>query len=299
MDALSELRDRGCLLKVQDELGGAIEQIPGTDIWIDNIGEFRPGEGYKVRVSCDETLCITPPPGSSLKSALTEVPRPEHFHTAWEGNGHDHMNIYLFDVSLDGAMLQAGDEIGVFDGPLCVGAAVITDAAAEYISIAASADDPTTERIDGFVEGNTPSFRIWRSSAQEEIRSGTAEYLHGCRNVFEKMGTAMVNLRAESQSTWIEDVMIIQYAKVYPNPFSDEIILEFSLVRSSNITIQIRNVLGTVVVNRKIEDLESGVNQWTWDGKNGTGSEVSPGLYFMHMYFGDNMHPMAIRVLKQ
>ena len=53
----------------------------------------------------------------------------------------------LEDISLDGERLQQGDEIGVFDGPLCVGAAVVTDAFAEYISIAASADDPTTDRL--------------------------------------------------------------------------------------------------------------------------------------------------------
>jgi hypothetical protein len=223
----------------------------------------------------------------------------KHFITAWEGNGHDHMNIYLFDVSLDGAVLQPGDEIGVFDGSQCVGATMVTDAAAEYISIAVSADDPTTGSIDGFVEGNTLSYRIWDVSAQTEVGPATAEYLHGYRNIFETMGTAMVNLKAESQSTWLDDAMVIHYAKAYPNPFSDEIILEFSLAKSADITIQIRNVLGTVVVNRTIDELRAGVNQWIWDGKTGTGSEVSPGLYFLHMHCGDNMNSEVIRVVRQ
>jgi hypothetical protein len=113
------------------------------------------------------------------------------------------------------------------------------------------------------------------------------------------MGTAMVNLKAESLNTWMDDAMVIQFAKAYPNPFSDEIILEFCLARAADITIQIRNVLGSLVANQTLDAMEAGVNQWIWDGKTGTGSEVSQGLYFLHMHCGDSMNNHVIRIVRQ
>ncbi|MDO9613336.1 MAG: hypothetical protein Q7J86_02290, partial [Bacteroidota bacterium] len=44
-----------------------------------------------------------------------------YFQLAYVGNGVDHMNINLVNIVSGG--LQAGDEIGIFDGKLCVGSA--------------------------------------------------------------------------------------------------------------------------------------------------------------------------------
>ena len=298
--ALDDLISRGNLVKVQDELGAAIEPHPVIpDTWIDNIGDFEPGEGYKVRVSADETLTILPPEGSLLKSVRSDATQPVHHKTVWEGNGYDHMNIYLFDIELDGETLGLGDELGVFDGPLCVGAAAVTDASAEYISIVASVDDPTTDKIDGFIPGHTLSFRIWKATDEIEVQPAEVDYYKGYRNVFEPMGTTMANLRATSLNRPFDDPSGVEYTRVYPNPFRDDIKLEFSLARASNVTIQITNALGSVVANCKLDGLEAGQNQWVWDGQTGEGNEVPPGIYILHMRSEDHIITESIRVVRE
>ena len=131
--------------------------------WIDNIGNFEPGEGYKVRVSGNDVLTITPSGTGGLKSTFPVMNRPKHFVPVWEGNGYDHMNIYLTEITEGTSSLQPGDEIAVYDGELCVGVAVSQNQNQNLYSIAVSADDPTTDIRDGFTSGNEISFRIWRA----------------------------------------------------------------------------------------------------------------------------------------
>ena len=50
-----------------------------------------------------------------------------HFQPAFEGNGQDHMNIYIVESMIEGADMQAGDEIAVFDGDVCAGVFVLTE----------------------------------------------------------------------------------------------------------------------------------------------------------------------------
>ncbi|HOY51874.1 MAG TPA: hypothetical protein PLX49_08915, partial [Prolixibacteraceae bacterium] len=42
-----------------------------------------------------------------------------HFIPAFEGNGQDHMNIYVIGADISGIPLEAGDEIAAFDGEIC------------------------------------------------------------------------------------------------------------------------------------------------------------------------------------
>jgi hypothetical protein len=55
---IQQLIDRGTLMKVQDETGNAIEDMGVFGGWVNNIGNFKPGEGYKIKVSANDTLTI-------------------------------------------------------------------------------------------------------------------------------------------------------------------------------------------------------------------------------------------------
>lgn len=53
---VQQLIDRGTLIKVQDEQGNSIEDFGGSAGWVNSIGDFVPGKGYKVKVSANEIL---------------------------------------------------------------------------------------------------------------------------------------------------------------------------------------------------------------------------------------------------
>jgi hypothetical protein len=120
LDVVQELIARGTLIKVQDEAGNSIEKLSGN--WINHIGSLTAGEGYKIKVNSSDTLWIS---DNYPKSATLQIKRvtATHFIPEYKGNGTDHMNIYLLNTDESG--MQYGDEIGIFDGNICVGSAKI------------------------------------------------------------------------------------------------------------------------------------------------------------------------------
>ena len=55
---VQQLIDRGTLVKVQDELGNSIEDFGVFGGWQNNIGNFKPGKGYKIKITTNDTLTI-------------------------------------------------------------------------------------------------------------------------------------------------------------------------------------------------------------------------------------------------
>jgi uncharacterized protein (TIGR02145 family) len=144
----------GSLLKVQDEQGNAIEQLQGPIGWIDNIVNLMPGKGYKVKTSFDTKVTISSSGKGESPISRSAIVQPTHFKPCYKGNGLDHMNIYVKSPTVGSVGLKPGDEIGVFDGDLCVGASVFDDLNRKYLPVIVSLDDPTTQDKDGFTEGN-------------------------------------------------------------------------------------------------------------------------------------------------
>jgi len=117
----------------------------------------------------------------------------QHFVPVWTGNGYNHMNIYLTEATIDGVSVQIGDEIGVFDGTVCVGVGVITVNTADYLEIRVSQDDPVTGPVDGFTPANPINFKIWDKSETFEYQSvdiqvttvsGSVSFSGGTTSVF-------------------------------------------------------------------------------------------------------------------
>lgn len=68
--------------------------------------------------------------------------------------------------------------------------------------------------------------------------------------------------------------------KNYPNPFATETKIYFKVPRNENISLEIYNLLGQRVktlINKKII---SGEKKVSWNGTDGSGRRVAPGIYF-------------------
>ncbi len=293
MTVLDELITAGSLMKVQSETGAAIEPLPLNMGWIDDIHNFMPGEGYKVRVASDDILTIDPlGSGGGLKSA-PGVTMPRHFRPIWSGNGYDHMNIYLTEITEGASMLQAGDEIAVFDGDLCVGTTVIQhqNQNQNLFAVAVSADDPTTETRDGFTAGNEISFRIWRADANSEVIVNTVQFYPGYSNSFEPLGTTVAGVTLPAAGT---TELVTALGDNYPNPFTQETTIPFTLAEESHVDLAIYDILGKRVATLVNSRLLPGSHTISWDGSNHNQEKVKPGIYFCR--FSTNGAVMVKRI---
>jgi hypothetical protein len=254
--------------------------------WIDDIHNFMPGEGYKVRVASDDVLTIDPSgTGGGLKSA-EGMQLPQHFRPSWSGNGYDHMNIYLTEMTEGASALQAGDEIAVYDGEICVGSAVIQNWNQNLFAIAVSADDPITAETDGFVKGHTMSFRIWRSGVNSETTVNTVLFFPGYSNTFEPLGTTVAGV--DIPIAGIPE-LVTSLGDNYPNPFTLETTIPFTLAGESHVDLAIYDILGKRVATLVSSRLLPGSYTKTWDGSNHNQEKVKPGIYFCRLSTGSEV----------
>ena len=76
---------------------------------------------------------------------------------------------------------------------------------------------------------------------------------------------------------WIPEKLTV--ISNYPNPFNPKTKIEIFIENDSHITLDIFTINGHKVRTLFDGNLLSGVNNFTWDGKNGSGEKVSSGTY--------------------
>ena len=269
---IQPLIDAGKITKVMDESGKTIENFGIFGGWKNNIGNFVPGKGYKIKVpySCILTYQTNP---TKAAAYVPEILASTHFTKVFDGNGTDHMNVSLVDLQTSG--LQVGDEIGIFDGSYCVGSATIDmeQIKSGSISIPASANEGTGTSVNGFSIGNPIGLQLYRGNQSYKLE---AETLAGTLS-FEKNGSVLVKVSAN-------DLPVIQVDNsenlfaVYPNPFTSEITIEVWNTDKTEVDIAIYNLLG-----QRIKNLFNATNEGQlllkWDGTNNSGNKVVPGIY--------------------
>ena len=286
LEVVQELIDRNTLIKVQDESGSSIEDLGIYGNWTNNIGNFLAGKGYKVKVSADDTLWIysSYPKSNTIKPELF---RTTHFQPVFEGNGIDHMNIYLFDLPLND--LMSGDELAVFDGVKCVGSVKLMPhhLRSNFVSIVVSAKD--NQGMNGFTQGNSITLKLWNSQQNREIVL-EPEILKGT-STFAKNETTFASLE-KYVITGLEEISGSNDTEIncYPNPFSDELTIEIILGTDSEVFGEVLNQLGQQVNMLKTgKKMNKGNHHLKWNGKNSANQSVSAGIYYIKMIVGDEI----------
>ncbi len=275
MKIFQPLIDAGKLKKVMDEAGFALENYGIFGGWTNNIGNLLPNKGYKVNVLSNATLTI-PANGSKQAVIHTELLASEHFLKVFSGNGTDHMNINLVDLSKGG--FKIGDEIGIFDGNLCVGAAQIgpDQLMIDQISIPASCNDGLETEFNGFVSGNRLIIRLFRNNQEYLL---TPELLFNSKSIFIKDESMFARINTELATSLINLASNFS-VNCYPNPFSNQLTIEMDIPIHQNLDVKIYDVSGRLICNLYHGD---GINKkiMIWDGKNDRGIKMASGNYYL------------------
>lgn len=277
--ALDNLVTTNNLIKVQDERGYAIENVNPIG-WINNIGNFKPGEGYKVKVLNDATLLLNTPLQKSLP-ANNSVPAqtPVHFKTIWTGNGFDQMNIYVLHS------LMPGSEIAIYDGSDCVAAGVVTSGN-QLLSLVASQDDPETLEKDGFNPGDKLKVILWDASTGKSGMIENYSCLNSTKPVFEAMGTIVISLISKPTGV-VTPELITSLGDNYPNPFKHETTIKYTLGKEEKVSMEVYNLLGERVKVLVNETMNQGGHTVTWNCEDENGLTVPQGIYFYTMKADD------------
>lgn len=82
----------------------------------------------------------------------------------------------------------------------------------------------------------------------------------------------------------------------YPNPFNPETLIRFTLDRTTDIDLEIFNILGQKVVTLASGSFTAGSHQLVWNGRDGDNREVASGIYLARMKSDKNSsnHKMVL-----
>jgi hypothetical protein len=283
---LQQLIDKKSLVKIQDEKGNSIEDWGIYGGWINNIGTFNPGKGFKIKLNTKDTLLIFDSYSKS-SSILPERVATNHFNPTFTGNGLDHMNINL--VGLPVNVLRVGDELAIFDGTTCVGAISLMPhhLQSQTASIAVSAKD--NQGMPGFTEGNPITLKLWNSKQNSEYVL-ESEIVKGSA-VFAKHETTYASLEKYT-TTGLGEISEFDITEIncYPNPFSDEVNIEIKLANDSEVQIELLNQLGQRVKNITPKNqFTRGMHRLTWNGRNSSNEKIAPGIYYLKIRIDDGI----------
>lgn len=87
-------------------------------------------------------------------------------------------------------------------------------------------------------------------------------------------------------------------AQNYPNPFNPSTQISFSLPRTSDVRLDIYNILGQRVTRLVNEKLSAGDYVADWNGYDRAGRTVASGIYFYRLKAGDFVETRRMVLLK-
>jgi uncharacterized protein (TIGR02145 family) len=200
--------------------------------------------------------------GYSVRCLQNTFPMSNHFFPLWQpGNGMDHMNFSVKLAVVEGSDLQPGDEIGIFDGEVCVGVGILTSVLSgnNNLEIKASLDDPATEVKDGYISGNPIHYRIWSSATNREFKCIHANYIQG-PSVFTKNSSTTIEFNGS--------------VEIPSAPIIEEIIQPTDLIQTGSVKLSGLPEIGIWSLKRSPDNaIITGI------GQNITISQLPVGIY--------------------
>lgn len=263
---------------------------------VDQIGVLEPGRGYFLGFATDSSTQTynfagwsaepiwqnnaLPPnpnaPGSQIASSA---------HFQFKPYTHWFYPVMIDTVDLQETPMALGDEIGVFDGEICVGSAQY--AGAFPMILACWEDDiATPDELDGYTDNNDMTFIWYDVSSNTEAEfippPGTlaAEEDDQIAPTHSGFGAGFYAMRsfAYGVGTTIQLPQEYKLCQNFPNPFNSATVIPLELPQRSQITLDLFNVRG-----QKVATLYEGVQNAGWPKIRYDASRLASGMYFYRL----------------
>ena len=285
---LQTLISDGKLVKVINDAGQSIVHLPfppPNGQWSYGFTTFLPDEGYYVKVS--ETASLTfdcEVADGSITTEDVQITNAVYFIPAYQNNPFMPMTIAL-SLETD---FEPGDEIGIFDGETCVGSTIIGKE--NIVVIPVSMDNSETEAIDGFMEGNVISAKMWNHlfNTVEEIE---LQYMEGAE-YFQALETYAG--KANRLFTGLPDGLNMGevYVEINPNPVKGKAQIKYTLPSDGHVNIALYHIDGCQIRNLLDSKQQAGEGSLELHS-----DELQPGYYMVYFTFDGTIRETIVKKL--
>ncbi len=236
--------------------------------WIGSLDFLRPNQGYLVYTDRSQTLKYP----VTNANARIEVPEEESITlpNGWTLNPSAFEFNSNYIIRVEGAGVQDGDVIGLFDGGQLVGvgeAQYLDFMGAYYFFVTAYSNNMTTHELIPVVarEGSEITF-------ENQLLTNQAEGVYGTIS-------EPVVLRTES-------ILGVETPKIsfelYPNPSESATTLRMNLVKTGDVTVTVQNLMGQTLKVTSLGVMTAGKHEVQID-RSVKGGKLSAGIYFVRI----------------
>jgi hypothetical protein len=79
----------------------------------------------------------------------------------------------------------------------------------------------------------------------------------------------------------------INFSVAFPNPFNNAVTIRYSLNHSSDVTLEITDLIGRKILSSSLGKQSEGTHFFEWDGKDAKGNVIANGVYFYKLKAGN------------
>lgn len=260
---------------MQSSDGGA--WIPSLSL--NTLGNLTPGKGYQIALSSVEDIQITYQTNNLSSGKVFDIlEQPVHFQ--FEKTGLPYQ-IVIETSSFQAAGIARGDEIAVFDGNQCVGAAVYQGESRMLLTSWSS--DEQISGMKGFKPGALMKFKAYTISGEIDlvpISQNSLDNFH-----FKASNYAHISFEFTEGAV---------ACSVYPNPFNENTTINVSITSEMPVEVRIADLSGRVLVSFAYPLLETGDYSWIWDGKDAHGNLLPTGVYLIDIQTGTSVYTQKL-----
>lgn len=245
---------------------------------INTIGNMQPGLGYKIALAVPASVTFNYPAGSKGASSIAESgtktqksSRQTGFFSYTETGLPYAVIVKLKSPQESVFNLVPGNEIGLFDGNQCVGAAVYEGG--DQILITAWEQDES-QNLTGFANGNRITARVYRDNFVNTTKHNLTSFTGGIP-VYGEGNYAKVVLEVipANEEPFGLDVL--------PNPFKDLTSVILEIHDENLVKVKVYDNTGRLVKSLADDQLLPDTYRLTWDGTDLHGKKLNPGVYFI------------------
>jgi len=279
------------LSSIHDDLVVALGYINGAGLTYDpslpgysNLNYMGPGYGYWVNVSSAGTLVY---PGSGPPVIFKQT--PSFAAKAILGTevsvSRQWMNLYSYDLTMDGKAVPVGAEIKATDADGRVIGLAEMGTNGRFGFMPVYADDPATEILEGVTAGDEFILVVDGVESAESFTWTT----NG-----DRLEVGALTARTGTELMPKE----FKLGQNYPNPFNPTTTISFSLPTPMNATVEVFNILGEKVKTIFNGMGDAGENSVVWHGDNESGQAAASGVYFYRLTAGDYTNSKKMLLMK-
>ncbi|MFQ5582971.1 MAG: FlgD immunoglobulin-like domain containing protein [Calditrichia bacterium] len=139
---------------------------------------------------------------------------------------------------------------------------------------------------------NTSPIEIWQLYDSPVVYNRSSSYVGGLWSPFNGdfhircvLGAPVVGIEPPGDNLLPDKFALLQN---YPNPFNPTTTIKYQLPISSEVRLEIYNMLGQKIRTLVDETMKPGYYEVVWDGRNSHGQQVSSGIYFYRFTAGED-----------